>query len=328
MAKNAPDQPAATTTDDDKARGQRSPLYPFIPLGKAIERTRTLYAVVKKNPSRVSTVVTAWKYGTKSSGGMQTIAALKQFGLLADQGVGENRRLTITDLALRLILGNDEAANRDAVQRAALNPTIHAELWSKWERELPGDPAIRDYLIFDRKFNPAGADDLIREYRDTLAFSGLLDSGTESLPDGDETGEEAVTMETPPAEHGGHKPPSQRPAGEREWQRLVLPDGRTVRLLLTGPDPTQREMGWLIKYLSLTKEVLPPMTFNRADGQTVTREGVKEQIPRDKFASKEWTRPDQAALWARANLQLMDPTQWEELRAVCVEIWTEEGGPG
>ncbi len=261
MAKTVTDQATAPVSDDDKTRGQRSPLYPFIPLQKAIERAKTLYAVSKKNPSRVATVVGTWKYGPKSSGGMQTIAALKQFGLLADQGVGESRRLTITDLALRLILGNDEAAHRESVQRAALTPTIHAELWTKWEQEIPGDAVVRDYLIFDRKFNPAGADDLIREYRETLAFAGLVGSGSESLPDGDKAGEEVPPMETLPIAQGGRgpaaKPPTPPASGEHERLRFSLSGGRTVRLIFAGPDPTQAEIDDLMDYLKISRRTFP-----------------------------------------------------------------------
>lgn len=247
--------------DGDKNRVHRSPLYPFIALEKAVERAGQLYEGVKKNPARVPTAVGYWKYGPKSSGGLQTIAALKQFGLLTDQGVGEGRRVTLTDLGLRLVLGNEGAPRKEALQRAALTPTIHAELWGKWNQELPGDAAIRDYLIFDRKFNPAGADDLVKEYRDTLAFAGLLDSGNESLPDGDKPGEEVSPMDTPPIVQPGRtptgKPPTAHVSGEHERLRFSLSGGRTVRLIFAGPDPTQAEIDDLMDYLKISRRTFP-----------------------------------------------------------------------
>ena len=261
MAQPSKAADGATQGDDgDKARVHRSPLYPFIDLQKAVERARQLYDGVKKNPARVPTAVGFWKYGPKSSGGLQTIAALKQFGLITDQGVGESRRVTLTDLGLRLALGTEGAPRQEALQRSALTPTIHAELWGKWNHELPDDSAIRDYLIFDKKFNPSGADDLVREYRDTLAFAGLLDSGNESLPDGDKTGEEVPPMDTPtvtPVVRAATGKTPIAPVGEHERLRFSLSGGRTVRLIFAGPEPTQAEIDDLMDYLKISRRTFP-----------------------------------------------------------------------
>ena len=264
MAKTEAAPATEQTPDAAKARGQRSPLYPFITLEKAVERAKTLYDVIKKGPSRAVTVVGAWNYGPKSSGGLQTIAALKQFGMLADQGVGEGRRLALTELGLRLALGSEEAAHREAMQRAALNPTIHSELWSKWERELPGDAVIRDYLVFDRKFNPTGAKELIREYRDTLAFSGLIDCGMDSFSGEDKPGEEVPPMDAPPITQASRtpigKPPTPPVSGEHERLRFSLSGGRTVRLIFAGPEPTQAEIDDLMDYLKISRRTFPATT--------------------------------------------------------------------
>ena len=44
-----------------------------------------------------------WDYGPSSSGGIQTEAALKQFGLLEVSGRGNQRRLKLSELAVRLV---------------------------------------------------------------------------------------------------------------------------------------------------------------------------------------------------------------------------------
>lgn len=168
-----------------KRKIHRSPIFPFIALPKAVERARELYAEEKRHPTPAKVAVAHWKYAAKSSGGLQTLAALKHFGLLADSGSGADRKVHLTDLAARILLDTtpDSAEVREALKTAAITPKLHAELWQKWEANLPSDANIRNHLIFEREFNPASADQFIRQYRDTLAFARLAESVNMSLPE-------------------------------------------------------------------------------------------------------------------------------------------------
>ncbi len=74
---------------EDGAKKARSPQFPFIPLEKAISRAREFEAVYGQNAGRPTNVVKTWQYTEKSSGGIQTVAALAAFGLLQDEGGGE-----------------------------------------------------------------------------------------------------------------------------------------------------------------------------------------------------------------------------------------------
>src|SRR5688572_16075116 len=87
----------------------RSPAYPFVGLGKAVERAKALYAAEKRHAAPLNAVVTHWGYGGKSSGGLQTVSALKQFGFLVDTGSGDDRKVQLTDLAFKILL--DEVPN-------------------------------------------------------------------------------------------------------------------------------------------------------------------------------------------------------------------------
>jgi hypothetical protein len=166
----------AIVTEEAKRSSGRSAGYPFIPLGKALERAGELRKAVGKSDTRMLSAVHHWGYGPKSSGGIQTIAALKHFGLLEDSGSGEDRRVKLTDRALRILL--DERPNSadriDLIKRCAITPKMHSELWQRWGRELPVDEEIRHYLLFDRDFNENGARDLIAVYKATLDYAGLL----------------------------------------------------------------------------------------------------------------------------------------------------------
>lgn len=85
------------TQDDDMKRKQqgRSPPFPFISLDRAIQRTQELHDYSKGHAIRVQTAMTAWKYNPKSSGGLQTVGALKGYGLIVDIGIGDEKRFKL-----------------------------------------------------------------------------------------------------------------------------------------------------------------------------------------------------------------------------------------
>src|SRR5262245_36165423 len=89
---------------DDRAKKDRSPSFPFISLPKAIERARILAENHKRSPARLLTVAPSWGYGAKSSGLLQTVAALKQFGLIDDLGSGDERKIVLSDLAWKILM--------------------------------------------------------------------------------------------------------------------------------------------------------------------------------------------------------------------------------
>ena len=160
------------------AVGGRSPAYPFIPLDKALARAEALRkAIGNKADTRVVSAMGHWGYGEKSSGGIQTAAALKHFGLIDDSGSGRDRRLKLSELALRILLDQrpDSVERKQLIQRSALLPKMHQELWERWGRDLPVDAELRHYLLLDRGFNENGAEDFIREYKATISYAGLLD---------------------------------------------------------------------------------------------------------------------------------------------------------
>jgi hypothetical protein len=165
----------------------RSPPYPALPLNRAMDRAMQLYGKALHHSVPISVAGNAWEYGIKSSGLFATVAALKQFGLLTDEGSGDKRRLKLTDLAIRLARYADPNSEkrRSAIRSAALAPKIHAELWEKYGAAGASgamDVVVKSYLTADRAddgeaaYSAAAADELVQEYRQTMSFSGWLDS--------------------------------------------------------------------------------------------------------------------------------------------------------
>ena len=168
----------------------RSPSYPFVNLETALKRAKEFFDHQTRHAVSVSIAVKDWNYNEKSSGGLQTAAALISFGLMRDEGSGTKRKLQLTDEAIRIILDErpDSPERESLIKHAALNPKIHGELWKKWGLNLPSDEQFRYTLTveWEPKFNKNAADSFIREYKDTLAFAKLTESDTvsEEVEDG------------------------------------------------------------------------------------------------------------------------------------------------
>src|SRR5437660_10310541 len=147
-AKSAP----TAATPPPKKKRERSPAYPSISLREAMDRVQTLWQNEKRNAVPISVAASHWDYAAKSSGAFQTISALKQYGLITDEGTGDKRNVRLSDDALNILR---EAPNSEAwfthIRVAALRPAIHTELWRKFGTEA-SDKNIQTYLEFDRKF--------------------------------------------------------------------------------------------------------------------------------------------------------------------------------
>lgn len=153
----------------------RSPAYPSICLEAAIERAQVIYRNENRNAAHVDVIIGHWGYEQGSSNGLRAIAALKQFGLLEEEGKKENRQVRLSRLALDILIPHEDGdpSQRQAIREAALRPPLHCEIWDKYKGQLPSDAALRRYLLIDRNFNDAAVDPFIRQFRETVAFADL-----------------------------------------------------------------------------------------------------------------------------------------------------------
>jgi hypothetical protein len=252
-----------------RPRAQRSPSYPAIDLEEALRRTRELWNVAKRHPAQVGAVQRAWGYGPKSSGGKLALAALKKFGLIEDEGSKEARRVRVSRLGQELLMhsANPESSEyRERLQRAALTPTIHQELWREYGGEIPDDSVVAPQLVLDRNFSEGGARELLRNYRRTLAFAGLPGADA-SLSENGEDEIQDLEEEPPdlaPKHHsvtfkkatssgkGGAVATDITPQGSSQVYRVKLVGGSQVAIQL--PEQMSEE-SWehLLDYLNVLK---------------------------------------------------------------------------
>ena len=162
-----------------KSKRVRSPSFPFISLPEAIHRARELYDAERRNLVHPDVAVAHWGYARRSSGGKQTIAALRAYGLLEDLR-GE---LRLTDRAQHILVREPGSMERkDLLRQAALAPPLFSKLWERYGADLPSDKSLRSWLVLELKFNENAVDDLLRSYRETLTYAGLLQGDAPGEP--------------------------------------------------------------------------------------------------------------------------------------------------
>lgn len=162
--------------EDEKFTVGRGPSYPFIDLERAIERVQQIADKgAERSKMPPETFYKLWNYAPKSSGGRQTMAALNGYGLVEYVGKGNERRVTLSDLARRIVLDRrpDSAERARAIATAALESPIFGELYNEYGPILPDRTVMESWLTIDRGFNQQGAEACISNFIATLAFSGL-----------------------------------------------------------------------------------------------------------------------------------------------------------
>jgi len=154
---------------------------------------RELYAKEGRHAVPYTVAAEHWDYKPESSSAIQTAAAIKAYGLVNVNGSGNDRRMSLSQRGLDIVLDEqEESESRDAaIKAAALAPAIHAELWKKYGPNLPSDAALRTFLLRERGFNPTALDPFIAEYKSTISFAKLEPGDT--IPE--ETDEESPDSE-------------------------------------------------------------------------------------------------------------------------------------
>lgn len=246
-----------------KPKKERSPNFPFVSLRKAVERAEALHANHRKEAARLVAIAPSWGYGAKSSGLMQTVAALKQFGLVDDSGSGDDRKVQVSDLARRIIVDQRPGMRDEAIKEAARKPRLIAEYIEKWVPDRPSDAHCISELELDRGFSAESARAFLRIFDDTISFA-KLDEDALNSPEfiGDVLrGDVDQPMPTFQSRRGmdiGDDPPNAPQArGPRPLpERLqVAMNGRS--LAVTATLENELEVDQLIAMLTATKALLP-----------------------------------------------------------------------
>jgi hypothetical protein len=178
----------------------RSPAYPSVPLGEALEKAKAQYDQDGKYPAPLSQAFKAWGYSPKSSGGRDVRASLRYFGLITIEGEGDQATVKLSEDALRVITDKreDQSEKKAIIRRLALNPVAHKKLWTKYPDGVVSDASAAHYLQWTEKFNESAAEALVAEFKATASFAGLYEpeNGVDKMADK----EQGAAEENPPPE--------------------------------------------------------------------------------------------------------------------------------
>jgi len=177
-------QAAQATTTGGR---NRSPNYPAISLGEAIQRIQAIYRQQQQHPTNREVFAKLLGYNSLNGASAVLISALSKYGLL--EGHGE--RLRVSALGQDLSLHRpDDPEYAAAVEQAAFTPTLFRDLHERYPNGLPSDHSVRVDLVKGR-FNPKTVDGVIRVYRDTLELVNTINADSTTVPSDD------GAMETP-----------------------------------------------------------------------------------------------------------------------------------
>ncbi|KRE20751.1 hypothetical protein ASE66_07900 [Bosea sp. Root483D1] len=197
--------------------------FPFINLEKALSRAELLFHADKAGkPMLVPVAFEVWGYSPKSSGGFQTVGALKGYGLLDDEGANAERRVKLSAAARRYFLDERDDVRAAMLSTFALAPSLFRALWETdgWSAGIPADTVARSHLKLERHLNDQSARALLSILKDNIQFTGLksgvqaeasveskLDEGGVKHPGELSKGPEMHAQKSEPIPLGVHPPP-------------------------------------------------------------------------------------------------------------------------
>lgn len=260
-----------------KPKKERSPNFPFVSLKKAVERAEALHTNHKKEAARLVAIAPSWGYGSKSSGLMQTVAALKQFGLVEDSGSGDDRKVQVSDLARRIIVDQRPGMREEAIKEAAQKPRLIAEYVEKWVPDRPSDAHCISELELDRGFSAEAARAFLRIFDETVVFASLDDealNGPEFIEEtlrGNNDSSASVAHPKRSVDFDYAPPPSRGPRPLPDRLKVAM-DGRS--LAVTATLENEGEVEQLIAMLTATKVLLPKSAPTPPPSQSTSSGGA------------------------------------------------------
>lgn len=175
-----------------KDKRKRSPNYPVLDLEHAIKRAEELYRHDRNHQVPIDLLHERWG-GMSKLGGylLQIVAALKAYGLIEVDGQKENRKIRISQVAVRII---EDAPDKEAlIKKAAIEPIVYKEIWNKYQSVgLPKEDVLDRVLRWGEEnidiqvVSQKARNLLIKNFTETIKFAKLDVIGKVKPPKVDE----------------------------------------------------------------------------------------------------------------------------------------------
>jgi hypothetical protein len=194
-----------------KGSKDRSPSFPFIPLGAAIQRLEQFEKKFGRHPAPAAKAGLAWDMKEKSSQADQTLAALKSFGLVKYDGMGTARHASLTEEGRNYLRAQQDTIKKEILKVCALRPKIIRTFWASWGTDRPPNEVALDQLILQNSFSEGGAKNFLRVYDETVTYAGLASSDKIDLEQEPESGEDDDGSDGPDVRVNRNPPPPPPP---------------------------------------------------------------------------------------------------------------------
>lgn len=194
-----------STPKGPKAKRERSPSFPFIPLAGAIKRLGEFEEYFKRHPAPAKHSGKAWGMKGWTSQAQQTLAALKSFGLLEYSGSGDSLEASVSEDARTYLRAQQDSIKQEVLKRVALKPKNIAKYFALWGADRPPDEVCLDQLVLKAGFTDSAAKLFLQVYDSTIAYAKLSDSDKSAATDlVDDDGEEEELPPRPQVKVGDY----------------------------------------------------------------------------------------------------------------------------
>jgi len=145
----------------------RSPGYPSISVGKALEIAAKLYTANRTNGIDRDAAVRDMGYSGMTGASGKMLSNLVHYGLVEKAGKGGVR---VTHLAVDILHPENDTTKKAALYAAAFRPSLFSELRSKFPDGAASENAIRSYLM-RQGFSDVAVDPAINSFLETCRFT-------------------------------------------------------------------------------------------------------------------------------------------------------------
>lgn len=230
----------------------RSPNYPAVPLGDALESVRPAFKAENRN--KMSRLVLAGHIGYTSLNGraLAKIGALRAYGLI--EGSGDDLR--ISDDAITSLTSPDGEDKVAAMERCALHPPLFKEIHG----EVPDGNVSREnlrYKMIQRRFTEDAAEKAAENYLATMRLVAEVKEGYDSGHS------ETQEPEMQTAAHASAKPSNQGqakpalaidPSGGRSLGRWDFETGGYVQILVDASVDTEEALDMVATLVEMKRK--------------------------------------------------------------------------
>ena len=181
----------------EKVRSEVS--YPYYGLTKAIE---IVEAVRRAGGNEASNEAVQKELGAKTTDRLWAygIPAATQFGLLQRVGRGDEGRVKLTDLAMRIVYPGSPAEGRLARASACKNPELYGKLLEKFAgHPVPTKEGLRNILFREFKIVESMAPNAADAFIDSIKAAELVVGDRVVLGDATDPSEKSAPPTSPPA---------------------------------------------------------------------------------------------------------------------------------